>query len=259
MKIGNPIDKDYLHIKRGLKVLEVGPGNNPTRRADILVEKFVDDNTHRKGDFKIFPHQKLFVSDGENLPFGDKEFDYVICSHVLEHTEDPLAFVNEQARVSKRGYIEVPSLIGEFLAPKESHKWVTLVIDRKLVLYEKSKLPYTFAADFGNLFLNFLPYKSLLYRLFNMSTQNFLVARYPWEGTVEIIVNPESDYYKSYFTEKWTPEMVSRIYPPLSPLNECRKIITIFTRFVWYKLKKTLMPKDAPLSYEEYKNSSSGR
>ena len=33
--------------------------------------------------------------------------------------------------MSKRGYIETPSLLGEFLFPKQSHKWVILDIDDK--------------------------------------------------------------------------------------------------------------------------------
>lgn len=38
---------------------------------------------------KIYPHQIFANADGENLPFKDKEFDYVICNQVLEHVENP--------------------------------------------------------------------------------------------------------------------------------------------------------------------------
>ena len=68
-------NKDYLKVRKGLKVLEVGPGNNPTKRADVLIEKFVQDNTHRRGDLKIFKHQKLVQADGENIPFLEDLFD----------------------------------------------------------------------------------------------------------------------------------------------------------------------------------------
>jgi len=252
MKIGSPIDKDSLSINSRLRVLEVGPGSNPTKRANILVEKFVNDNTHRRGDFKIYPHQKLTQADGENLPFKNKEFDYVICSHVLEHTEDPAKFVGEQVRVSKMGYLEVPSLIGEFLAPKSSHKWVILDIDNKLVLYEKSKMKMDFLPDFGNLFLNYLPYKSLLYKLLCMSKQNFIAVKYEWKDSVDIIVNPEDDYYKSFFTEKWTPEMVQKIFPQRSVWKELSEIFKSFSYYTASKLGRTVFPSKEPVSYEEY-------
>ncbi|MDD3272791.1 MAG: methyltransferase domain-containing protein [Bacteroidales bacterium] len=148
-------NKDYLKVRKGLKVLEVGPGNNPTKRADVLIEKFVQDNTHRRGDLKIFKHQKLVQADGENIPFKNGEFDFVVCSHVIEHTNNPVQFMEEQFRVAGRGYLEAPSLFGEFLAPKDSHKWVSLFIDNKLVMYEKSKLPYDFSPDFGDIFKSY--------------------------------------------------------------------------------------------------------
>ena len=254
MKIGSPIDKDSLLIKKRLIVLEVGPGSNPTKRSNVLVEKFVNDNRHRRGDFKIYPNQKLIQADGETLPFKDKEFDYVICSHVLEHAEDPARFVNEQVRVSKMGYLEVPSLIGEFLAPKSSHKWVILDIDDKLVLYEKSKLPFDFTPDFGNVFLNYLPYKSLLYKLLCMSKQNFLAVKYEWKDSVDIIVNPEDDYYKSFFTERWTPEMVQKIFPQRSVGKELSEIFKSFSYYAKSKLRRTFFPSGGPVSYEEYLN-----
>ncbi|MDD4491099.1 MAG: methyltransferase domain-containing protein [Bacteroidales bacterium] len=256
MKIGSPIDKDSLSINSRLRVLEVGPGSNPTKKANVLVEKFVNDNTHRRGDFKIYPHQKLTQADGENLPFNNKEFDYVICSHVLEHTEDPAKFVGEQVRVSKMGYLEVPSLIGEFLAPKSSHKWVTLDIDNKLVLYEKSKMKIDFLPDFGNLFLNYLPYKSLLYKLLCMSKQNFIAVKYEWKDSVDIIVNPEDNYYKSFFTEKWTPEMVQKIFPQRSVWMELSEIFKSFSYYTMSKLKRTVFPSKEPVSYEEYSRTN---
>ena len=78
------------------------------------------------------------------MPFKDKDFDYVICAQVLEHVDDPIALVNELQRTATRGYLEVPSFIGESLFPKKSHKWVCLEINGKLVLFDKAKLPSCF-------------------------------------------------------------------------------------------------------------------
>lgn len=48
-----------------------------------------------------FPAEKLKLvnSDVERLPFGDKSFDKILCSHVLEHVLDDRAVLNEIHRV----------------------------------------------------------------------------------------------------------------------------------------------------------------
>ena len=136
-----PYDRDNLKIGKKDKVLEVGPGHSPTFRSNVLVDLFVDSNYHRCGNLKIYPHQQFINANGEALPFKDKEFDYVICNQVLEHAENPAEFIREQCRVAKRGYMETPSLLGEFLFPKKSHKWIILHLDNKLILFEKSRMP----------------------------------------------------------------------------------------------------------------------
>lgn len=93
-----PYDRDDLKIGKKDKVLEVGPGHNPTFRANVIVEQYLDSNFHRCGNVKIYPHQELVNANGENLPFEDKAFDYVICNQVLEHVENPAEFIHEQYR-----------------------------------------------------------------------------------------------------------------------------------------------------------------
>ena len=159
MKVSTPKSRQDLHIKRRDRVLEVGPGNRPSFRANVLVEKFLGDDTHRCGGLRIFPHQQLVNAAAEALPFADKEFDYVICNQVLEHSDDPAQFLREVMRVGKAGYIETPSLLGEWLFPKKSHRWVVLNIGDKLVLYDKRRVPGNYANDYGELFLNYLPYQ----------------------------------------------------------------------------------------------------
>src|SRR5215467_13052677 len=112
MKISTPRSRYQLSIKKTDYVLEVGGGHNPHPRSNVVVDKYVDDNTHRSNNLKVLPNQKFLQADGENLPFENKEFDYVICCHVLEHVPNPEKFVSEQSRVADKGYIETPSLIG---------------------------------------------------------------------------------------------------------------------------------------------------
>src|SRR6187551_3814150 len=139
MKVSNPISRHKLKIPHSAHVLDVGSGHNPHPRANVIVDKFTDDNYHRAADIKVLGNQKFINADGENLPFKDKEFDYVICNHVLEHVDNPTKFLSELSRVGKMGYIETPSLTGEHLIPKESHKWLLLEIDSKIVIVDKKQ------------------------------------------------------------------------------------------------------------------------
>lgn len=219
MKTRNPYNRHDLTIKRSDQVVEIGSGNNPTYRANTIVEKFINSNYHRGGDAKIFPHQKFVNASAEDMPFKDKEFDYSICCQVLEHSDDPAKFIEEVVRVSKRGYLEVPSLIGESLFPKESHRWVILELDNKLVLYDKALLP-PFKPDFGNTFLSYLPFQSIAYRLLCYTHGNIHTVRYEWQDTIEYVINPTEGYFNSFFTKPWTNEMSEAIFPKHSKLKE---------------------------------------
>lgn len=224
MKKRTPHNRNDLRIRKNDRVLEIGSGHSPSYRADVIVDKFVDDNYHRCDTIKVYPHQQFVHADGEHLPFQDKEFDYVICNQVLEHTDDPAAFIREQCRVARRGYIETPSLIGEYLFPKSSHRWVILDIDGKLVLFEKAKMPGNYGNNYGELFLNYLPYQSLVYRLLWLTEGDLMINRYEWNDEIEFIVNPDDTYYRSFFTQAWNREMVSKLYPRRTVAQELKKI-----------------------------------
>lgn len=251
MKARVPRDKDDLLINKNDRVLEIGSGHNPHPRSNVIVEKYINTNYHRSGNVSIFPYQEFINGEGENLPFRDKEFDYVICCQVLEHVDDPAVFIKEQCRVANRGYMETPSLIGELLFPKASHKWVILQIDNKLILYEKSKMPGNYGNDYGELFLNYLPYQSLAYRLLWGTESNLLINRYEWKDDIDFIVNPVDNYYSSFFTQKWTREMVEKIFPKRSLANELKKII--YTLFHISRVKfKSIFINRTPQSLDHY-------
>ncbi|MBP1645544.1 MAG: class SAM-dependent methyltransferase [Bacteroidetes bacterium] len=251
MKVRTPYDRHNLKIKKSDRVLEVGSGHNPSFRSNVIVEKYIDNNYHRCGDVKIYPHQEFVNANGEDLPFKDKEFDYVICNQVLEHVDNPEKFINELTRVAKRGYIETPSLIGEFLFPKESHRWVILEIDNKLVFFEKERMPGNYKNNYGELFLNYLPYKSLAYKLLSYSEGSLMINRYDWSDSVEFIINPQDDFYLSFFEKKWNREMVEKLFQNESKYKELRKTLNAFL----YMIKKDIYVRlfhKSPISIEEY-------
>lgn len=68
MKTDSPYDRGDIHINKNDKVLEIGPGHNPTYRSNVVVEKFVDTNYHRCGDVKIYPHQTLYMPTEKTCP-----------------------------------------------------------------------------------------------------------------------------------------------------------------------------------------------
>jgi len=97
------VDHVASMIPEGSRVLEIGPGQVPFRRATHFVDYV------QRGDLPIT------ICDVANypLPFLDKDFDFIYCRHVLEDMFNPFALVKEMARVGKAGYIETPSPVAE--------------------------------------------------------------------------------------------------------------------------------------------------
>lgn len=109
-------------------VLEVGPGSTPYQRSNEFLELDFDSDSkkisQRGGVLKdpSFGSRKVHHYSGGLFPFDDDTFDYVICSHVIEHVSDPQLFIAELLRVSGgRGYIEYPLATYEYLYNFDVH------------------------------------------------------------------------------------------------------------------------------------------
>ena len=121
-------------------VLDVGSGHGPNWRANVLCDKFAGDATERLGSALASPAGRPFViGDALHLPFRDQAFDFVVCSHVLEHVEDPEQMLRELSRVARRGYIETPSRIWEKLHSLAIHRWLISLEEGRLVLEQKAR------------------------------------------------------------------------------------------------------------------------
>ena len=99
------------------KILDIGCGYTPHNKASVICDI---------QDLSNFYKNKKFVKlDGKTLPFKDKEFDFVIASHVIEHVEDVTFFIKELERVSSKGYIELPTSLEDNLVfeNKNDHLW----------------------------------------------------------------------------------------------------------------------------------------
>ncbi len=99
------------------KVLDIGCGFRAHKNASVIADI---------QDFSDFYKEKKFIKINEkNLPFKNKEFDFVISSHVIEHVDDFEFFVKELERISSKGYIELPSRLGDNLVfeNENDHIW----------------------------------------------------------------------------------------------------------------------------------------
>jgi glycosyltransferase involved in cell wall biosynthesis len=131
------------------KVLDVGSGHQPHRRANVLLDKYTEGTIHRTTQELVRPSDKEFVEgDALDMPFKDKSFDMIIASHIAEHVDDPEKFCKELSRVGKKGYIETPGPLTEYLMPTKSHQWIVSKSSNKLVFrknhFSKSQFPFFF-------------------------------------------------------------------------------------------------------------------
>lgn len=119
----------------GNNVLEVGCGK--CFLAKKISEKYLVTAT----DIVIDPKLIDDLSDInfkkcniENLPFNDKEFDTVVCTHTLEHVQNIYQALSELRRVTKK----------------------------RLIIVVPKQRPYKYTLD---LHLNFFPYRHSLLRI----------------------------------------------------------------------------------------------
>jgi SAM-dependent methyltransferase len=129
------------HIKAGDKVLEIGPGALPHPRSNVLLEKtFWNEDEHVRqcgGTPAALTDARTVYYDGGIFPFGDGEFDYVICSHVIEHVPDVEFFCAEMFRVARSGYMEFPLIYYDFVFNIPEH--LNLCIHRRGTLFYAEK------------------------------------------------------------------------------------------------------------------------
>ncbi len=130
-----------FNINPNDKVLDIGSGNMPLQLATHLADITTDNNTYGRAGvpFKYVDGKPVFECNIEELPFEDKEFDFVYCSHVLEHIINPKKACDELIRIAKRGYIETPTRAKDlWLNTTEisNHKWAVELENDILVFNE---------------------------------------------------------------------------------------------------------------------------
>ena len=153
-------------------ILDIGCGYNASKFAKVICD--VQDLSNHYQD------KKFIRLTEKKLPFKDKEFDFVVASHVMEHVEDIDFFIKELERVSKKGYIELPTKLEDNLVfeNKKDHLWHMDFDDVENKLVVSKKVQY------------FEPVLTVsTTKKLNEVFRTSLVLELIWEDSINYIVN----------------------------------------------------------------------
>ena len=161
------IDK-ILENNKSWNILDIGCGYTAHKNASVVCD--IQDLSH------VYKEKNFVKLTSNILPFRDKEFDFVIASHVIEHAKDVEVFIQELQRVSSKGYIELPTKLEDNLVfeNKKDHLWHMEFDD------DKNKLIVSKKTQFLEPILTVSSAKKFL-RYFRQS----LVLELFWENSIE--------------------------------------------------------------------------
>jgi len=161
------IDK-ILENNKSWNILDIGCGYTAHKNASVVCD--IQDLSH------VYKEKNFVKLTSNILPFRDKEFDFVIASHVIEHVKDVEVFIQELQRVSSKGYIELPTKLEDNLVfeNKKDHLWHMEFDD------DKNKLIVSKKTQFLEPILTVSSAKKFL-RYFRQS----LVLELFWENSIE--------------------------------------------------------------------------
>tara|TARA_Y100000590_G_scaffold102141_1_gene116036 strand:- start:1163 stop:1816 length:654 start_codon:yes stop_codon:yes gene_type:complete len=178
--------KNFLKKNNHLKILDLGCTHiNYWKEANHFAD-IVDYS-------KEFSKKNLnftLLSPNQKLPFKDKEFDYVILSHVLEHVSNINEFTKEVERIAKAGYIELPTKLADNLVigcdeEDIGHKWWMEFDD------VNGQLKYIKKID---VLQKFLSVGSL--NKFQNFFEDSLILQLYWENTIELVEGKHYSFEK---------------------------------------------------------------
>ena len=192
----------YCPVPQSALVLEVGSGGSPYFRANVLIDAYAI--TRERHWAPLITDRPSVLGMGEALPFKDNSFDFVIASHVLEHSAEPDKFIQELQRVAKAGYIETPDAFMERINPYWDHRSEVTV--RNGVLEIRKKPTWLSDPELVDLYEDRA--KTLIAGTVIPSNPFSFHTRFYWVDHIPYrVINPEVD-------SKWMPpemEMTTKI------------------------------------------------
>lgn len=120
-----PLPRDYalrgISLDPAWRILDVGPGTFPLHGENVW---YLDRD---EGHLSTLPKERVIRADLNRLPLPieDHAFDFVFCSHVAEHVDDPVALATELSRIGKQGVLVTPHAFkdGLFNFEEVQHIW----------------------------------------------------------------------------------------------------------------------------------------
>ena len=214
----------HCPVTNSALVLEVGSGGNPYPRANVLLDAYED--TIERYHIPLVKDRPLVFGTVECMPFRDKAFDFVIASHVLEHSVDPVNFLKELMRVSKAGYIETPDAFCERLIPFRFHRLEVTNDQDKIRIWKKpSWRPH---GDVVDLFERKVKDKKFI-QLMQKHPEPFYM-RYYWQDSIAYeVMNPDVDA---------TWEFPSQIAVPQQTRSKFRDILVYVARWIFSQARR---------------------
>ena len=187
--------EETLSFKKDWNILDIGCGYNANEFANVICD--VQDLSNH------YQNKKFVKLTEKKLPFEDKEFDFVIASHVMEHVEDVEFFISELERISKQGYIELPTKLEDNLVfeNKKDHLWhmdfddveLKLLISKKIQYFE----PILTVSSIKK--LNEIFRKSFILELFWENKINYKINKLSNEDNKKISI---ITLFKKYFSKR---------------------------------------------------------
>lgn len=126
-------------LPENYSILDIGGSSAPFKRATHTIDvvpyegiNWAQAKGPSESRLKKENYTQFDICSRAQWPYADKQFDYSVCSHVLEDIRDPLWVCSEIIRTSKAGYIEIPSRLYETtfnieiknLSGASHHRWV---------------------------------------------------------------------------------------------------------------------------------------
>ena len=175
--------------------MDIGCGYTAHKSASVICD--VQDLS------SVYKNKNFVKLTNKILPFKDKEFDFVIASHVIEHVKDVEFFMKELQRVSSKGYIELPTILEDNLVfeNKKNHLWHMEFDDdeNKLIISKKIQFlePVLTVSSAKNFLKHFR--QSLVIELF-------------WENSIEFnIIEKNLDNYEKFSRISLTRKFFSKL------------------------------------------------
>lgn len=178
----------YCPVSHEALVLEVGSGGNPYPRANVLLDAF--EETRERHWVPLVADRPFVFAYVEHLPFKTDAFDFLIASHVLEHSRNPEQTLSEFQRVAKAGYIEVPDSFMERINPYKDHRLELTVRDGQLLIRQKAN----WIVDDELVELYEHRAKAVVTRELMSRRPFHFMVRYYWRRPIDYrVINPHTD------------------------------------------------------------------